>query len=86
MLRFVPRSFVPRLTGLVFALAILAALGVGAFSPGATEAAPEFTRRAPTALGTGGGGIWWGFQPTVWTCTTTTTYGDNVVMVTKTCS
>ena len=60
MLRFIPGSFVPRLTGLVFALAILAALGVGAFSPRAAQHAqagpPQFEQRALAPLG--GGWTW----------------------------
>ena len=51
MLRFIPGSFVPRLTGLVFAIAILAALGVGVFSPGAAQAGPsQFERKSPEVV------------------------------------
>ena len=66
MLSLVPKRLVTKLTGLAFALAIVAALGVGVFSPGAAQHAqagpPQFEQTAPEV-------VEWSTSSTWTTCT-----------------
>ena len=70
MPRLVPKRLVPRVTGFALALALVAALGVGVFSPGAAPHAqagpPQFEQTAPEVVG-------WS---TSWTWTTCTIHSS----------